>query len=87
MTTFDRQTLVDLVGPDDVLTDVADIAPYLTDHRHLYRGRALAVLLPRTVEQIANILRFCNENRIGVVPHGGNTATVAARPPTSPETR
>ncbi len=73
MTTFDRQALVGLVGPDDVLTDVADIAPYLTDHRHLYRGRALAVLLPRTVEQISNILRFCNENRIGVVPHGGNT--------------
>ena len=73
MTTFDRQTLVDIVGPDGILTDAADIAPYLTDHRQLYQGRALAVIVPRSVEQISRLLRFCNENRIGVVPHGGNT--------------
>jgi FAD/FMN-containing dehydrogenase len=73
MTTLDRQTLVDIVGADGILTDVADIAPYLTDHRKLYQGRALAVIVPRSVEQISRLLRFCNENRIGVVPHGGNT--------------
>jgi D-lactate dehydrogenase (cytochrome) len=73
MTTLDRQTLVDIVGPDGILTDAADIAPYLTDHRKLYQGRALAVLVPRSVEEISRLLRFCNENRIGVVPHGGNT--------------
>jgi D-lactate dehydrogenase (cytochrome) len=73
MTTLARQTLVDIAGPDGILTDAADIAPYLTDHRKLYQGRALAVLLPRSVEQISRLLRFCNENRIGVVPHGGNT--------------
>lgn len=73
MTTLARQTLVDIVGPDGILTDAADIAPYLTDHRKLYQGRALAVIVPRSVEQISRLLRFCNENRIGVVPHGGNT--------------
>ena len=73
MTTLDRQTLVDIVGSDGMLTDAADIAPYLTDHRKLYQGRALAVIVPRSVEQISRLLRFCNENRIGVVPHGGNT--------------
>ena len=73
MTTLDRQTLVDIVGPDGILTDAAAIAPYLTDHRKLYQGRALAVIVPRSVEQISRLLRFCNENRIGVVPHGGNT--------------
>ena len=73
MTTLARQTLVDIVGLDGILTDAADIAPYLTDHRKLYQGRALAVIVPRSVEQISRLLRFCNENRIGVVPHGGNT--------------
>lgn len=73
MTTLDRQTLVEIVGRDSILTDAADIAPYLTDHRKLYQGRALAVIVPRSVEQISRLLRFCNENRIGVVPHGGNT--------------
>jgi FAD/FMN-containing dehydrogenase len=74
MTTLDRQTLVDIVGPDGIVTDAADIAPYLTDHRKLYQGRALAVVQPRSVEQISRLLRLCNENRIGVVPHGGNTS-------------
>jgi FAD/FMN-containing dehydrogenase len=66
-------TLVEILGADGVLTDAAAAAPFLVDHRGLYRGRALAVVLPRSVEQISRIVRWCNERRIGVVPHGGNT--------------
>jgi FAD/FMN-containing dehydrogenase len=66
--------LTDILGSDAVLTDPIDVAPFLTDHRHLYRGRALTVAAPRTVEQISRLLAYCNENRIGVVPHGGNTS-------------
>ena len=68
-----RQALLEILGADSILTDAADVAPYLTDHRKLYHGRALAVVLPRTTEHISRVLRFCNEHRIGVVPHGGNT--------------
>jgi FAD/FMN-containing dehydrogenase len=49
------------------------IEPYLTDHRGLYHGRALAVVLPRTVTEVTELLAFCNRSRIGVVPQGGNT--------------
>ena len=38
-----------------------------------YVGRALAVALPRSVEQVAAIVRWCNEQHIGLVPQGGNT--------------
>src|SRR5579859_4541989 len=65
--------LTDILPADCILTNPTDIAPYLVDHRKLYQGRALAVLLPRSVEQIARVLQYCNEHRIGVVPHGGNT--------------
>ena len=51
----------------------ADLEPYLTDHRRLYHGRALAIALPRTVAQMTGILEFCNRHRLGVVPQGGNT--------------
>ncbi len=72
------RTFIDLirerVGADAVLTAAADIEPYLVDHRALYRGRASAVVAPRTVEQVARLLALCNEQRIGVVPHGGNTS-------------
>ncbi|MHB8813232.1 MAG: FAD-binding oxidoreductase, partial [Steroidobacteraceae bacterium] len=51
----------------------ADLQPYLTDQRRLYHGRALAVALPRTVAEVTQLLAFCNDHRIGVVPQGGNT--------------
>jgi FAD/FMN-containing dehydrogenase len=54
--------IVDILGTDGVLTDASDIEPYLTDHRHLYHGRALAVAMPRTVEQVSRLLAYCNEN-------------------------
>jgi FAD/FMN-containing dehydrogenase len=62
-----------LVGAEALLSDSAAIAPLLTDHRGLYHGRALAVALPRTVQQIMQIMQWCNRHRVGVVPQGGNT--------------
>jgi FAD/FMN-containing dehydrogenase len=69
-----NDVISEMLGPDGVLTDAVDVEPYLTDHRHLYRGRALTVAVPRSVEQISRLLAFCNDQQIGVVPHGGNTS-------------
>ena len=66
-------TLRGILAAGDLLTG-ADCEPYLTDHRRLYRGRALAVALPRSVEQVSRLLAACNDARVGVVPHGGNTS-------------
>src|SRR5450631_1140037 len=49
------------------------VAPFLTDFRRLYRGATPLVLLPRDVAVVAQILRICNRESIGVVPQGGNT--------------
>jgi D-lactate dehydrogenase (cytochrome) len=67
------QALREILGADGVLTDPNDIAPFLVDHRRLYEGRALAVVLPRSVEQVSRLSGWCNEQRIGLIPHGGNT--------------
>ena len=69
-----RAELRALVGSDGMLTADADTAPFLVDQRQLYHGRALAVVLPRTVEQVAGIVRWCNGQRLGLVPQGGNTS-------------
>ena len=69
-----RAQLTSLLGSDTVRTDAAEVAPYLVDHRSLYHGRALAVLLPREVEQVVRIIEWCNEHRVGLVPQGGNTS-------------
>jgi len=68
-----RSRLSVLLGPECLLTEDSQLEPFLTDHRKLYRGRTPAVALPRTVEQVSRLLAFCNDNKVGVVPHGGNT--------------
>ncbi len=62
-----------ILGADAVLTGPDATAPYLTDQRRLYEGAALAVLRPGSVEDVSQLLAFCNGTHIGVVPQGGNT--------------
>src|SRR5882724_584261 len=49
------------------------VAPFLSDFRRLYHGATPLVLLPRSVDQVAEILAVCNREEVAVVPHGGNT--------------
>src|SRR5580658_407018 len=62
------------VGPGNSLDSQADLAPYLTDFRHLYQGATPLVLRPRSAEEVAKILTICNRDEVAVVPHGGNTS-------------
>jgi FAD/FMN-containing dehydrogenase len=68
------RSLSELLGTDGLLTEPGAFEPFLSDHRKLYNGRALAVAVPRSTEDVSRLLAFCNEHRIGVVPHGGNTS-------------
>ena len=69
-----RERLRALLGADCVLTEPEDCAPFVVDHLGRCRGNALAVVQPRSVAQIVELLGFCDAERIGVVPHGGNTS-------------
>lgn len=47
---------------------------YLADWTNSYRSPdSCIVCKPETVEEVSKILKYCNDNLIGVVPHGGNT--------------
>jgi FAD/FMN-containing dehydrogenase len=76
-----HQELRALLGSEAVLTGAEDLEPFEIDHRKLYRGHALAVLLPHSVQQVATVARWCNERRIGLVPQGGNTGYCGAATP------
>jgi FAD/FMN-containing dehydrogenase len=56
-----------------ILTADQDKAPYLTDWRKRYTGRALAVVLPKTAQEVAKIVQLCAANQIAMVPQGGHT--------------
>jgi FAD/FMN-containing dehydrogenase len=68
-----REQLRGIVGADGLVAEGAPSAAYLSDHRRLYQGRALAVVRPQNVAEISQVLALCNAARVGVVPHGGNT--------------
>ena len=73
----DPNTLSELkaaVGDGAWLESPDDVAPFLSDFRHLYHGSAPLVLLPRNVDEVARILQICNRAEVAVVPHGGNTS-------------
>jgi FAD/FMN-containing dehydrogenase len=70
-----------LVGADAVVTDPAAMAPYLTDWRGMFTGRAACVLRPRNTAEVSAILRHCDGAGIAVVPQGGNTGLAGGATP------
>jgi len=81
------QRLRVIVGPQGFLDQPADIEPFTVDHRKLYQGSTPLVLRPESTEQVAAILRMCNESGIGVVPVGGNTSYCGGATPSSDGTQ
>lgn len=73
--------LQDLAGSSHVLTAAGDTAPYLTDWRRRFTGRAQAVVLPATTSEVAAIVLACAEHNTAVVPQGGNTGLVGGATP------
>jgi len=71
-----------LVGPQHVLTDDDQRAPYERDWTGYYRGRALAVVRPGTTAEVAAVLGACQVAGLPVVPQGGNTGLVGGSVPT-----
>jgi FAD/FMN-containing dehydrogenase len=69
------------VGADHVLTDPALLEAYERDITRRYGAHAGAVVRPGTVEEVAAVLRLCDESRTPVVPQGGNTGLVGGGVP------
>jgi FAD/FMN-containing dehydrogenase len=64
-----------------LLIDDVDTAPFLTDWRHKWTGKAFAVVQPDTTEDVAKVVRWCIENKMNIVPQGGNTGMSGAATP------
>jgi len=73
--------LLPQLGPKGVVTDPADIDPWLTDWRKRFRGSAPAMLAPATTAEVAAVVRAAAANRVALVPQGGNTSMVGGATP------
>ncbi len=72
--------LQEIVGAEHVLTGEQAQA-YLTDWRGRYTGKAQAVVRPGSAEEIAKIMKTCQQYEIPVVPQGGNTGLCGGATP------
>ncbi|WP_075791098.1 FAD-binding oxidoreductase [Massilia putida] len=70
-----------IVGASNVLVDDQDTAPYLTDWRGRFTGRARAVVRPAGTAEVAAVVRLCLDLRVPIVPQGGRTGLVLGSVP------
>lgn len=68
--------LQEIVGENHVLTDPTLIAPYASDWTNHYQSNPLAVVRVTNRSQVSQVLKYCNQNGVKVVPQGGNTGLV-----------
>ena len=73
--------LKNLLGASGYRDDSQDIAPWLTDWRGRYTGKAVAMLSPANTAEVAEIVKFAAAHRIALVPQGGNSGMVAGATP------
>jgi FAD/FMN-containing dehydrogenase len=73
--------LKERLGAKGFSTDPNDLAPWLTDWRGRYTGKAGALLSPANTDQVAEIVKIAAKHRIALVPQGGNSGMVAGATP------
>lgn len=72
-----------ILGEGEILQASSDenLALYNEDWMRKYKGQSKLVLRPKSVEKISLILHYCNEEKLAVVPQGGNTGLVGGSVP------
>ncbi len=81
MTESFENALGALLGSKGLVRDPVAIAPWLTDWRGRYHGRAALMAQPADTAEVAGVVRLCAEHRVPIVPQGGNTSMVGGATP------
>jgi FAD/FMN-containing dehydrogenase len=65
--------LAAIVGDAGLITDPADMVPYLEETRGLYDGASPAIVRPASTRDVAAVMQVCAQANVAIVPQGGNT--------------
>ena len=68
------ERLREIVPGEGVIVDEHELKAYETDGLTAYRQVPMIVVLPDTTEQVSQVLRYCREDQIKVVPRGAGTS-------------
>ncbi|MBT6565814.1 MAG: FAD-binding protein, partial [Candidatus Puniceispirillum sp.] len=67
-------TLRTIIPADCVIDSIESMRAFDSDGLSAYRQLPLAVVLPETVDQIADVMKWCHQNGVKVVPRGAGTS-------------
>jgi len=67
------KNLSKISGLDNVLSHADEIKPYETDALAAYTQTPLAVVLPNNTKEVSEILKYCNDANVKVIPRGAGT--------------
>lgn len=81
-----QQKLLDALGADVVLLG-EEVGRYCRDWHGDVTTGAVAVLRPRSTEEVSDAVRACAELGVAIVPQGGNTGLVLGATPDTPESQ
>jgi FAD/FMN-containing dehydrogenase len=70
-----------LLGPRGVTLDADLMAPWLTDWRGRFTGRALALAAPSSAAEVSALVRLCAKHGVPIVPQGGNSGMCGGATP------
>lgn len=73
--------LADIVGSAHVVGEVEKMGAWLNEPRKRFHTTAAAVVTPPDVAAVQAVLRWANQNRVAIIPQGGNTGLVGAQVP------
>ena len=62
-----------ITSSENILSHESEIKPYETDALAAYKQKPMGVVLPENTEEVSNILKFCYQENIKVVPRGAGT--------------
>ena len=65
--------LIELLGPEGVVADSDALSVYDCDGYTLERSVPEVVVLPKSTEEVASVVRFLHDRRIAFVPRGAGT--------------
>ena len=72
-----------ILPQDAVIHDVEETRAYECDALTAYRCPPLAVVLPRTTEEVAAVMKLCHEMGVPVTPRGAGTSLAGGALPTA----
>lgn len=79
-----RDAIAAAVGPKGIVGE-ADAAPFLSEWRGRWPGKAAMIVTPATTLEVAAVVKVCAEANVAITPQGGNTGLVGGQIPMGDE--